>query len=108
MFKKRYFSTHDDLKTGFFYKLSFFFGFFLLFIFIFFKVSSFIIGEESSGILREIYHFSQTTYPESILALSLILIAVGFILYFFYLQFLKLEKIAEEIEKEEDLKDFKK
>ena len=108
MFKKRYFSAHDDLKTGFFYKLSLFFGFFLLFIFIFFKVSSFIIGEESSGIFRDIYYFSQTTYPESILALALILIAVGFILYFFYLQFLKLEKIADEIEKEEELDDFKK
>jgi hypothetical protein len=105
MFKKRYFSAGSDFKTGFLYKLSFFLGLSLLIIFIFFKVSSFIIGEKNSGILNDIYNFAQTKYLESILAFSIIFIAVGFILYFFYSQFEKLAKIADDIENEEDSED---
>jgi uncharacterized BrkB/YihY/UPF0761 family membrane protein len=105
MFKKRYFSTDNDFKTGFLYKISFFLGLLLLIIFIFFKVSSFIIGAQNSGILNDIYNFAQLKYLESILAFSIIFIAVGFILYFFYLQFEKLAKIADEIENEEDSED---
>jgi len=105
MFKKRYFSADNDFKTGFLYKLSFFLGLLLLVIFIFFKVSSFIIGEKNSGILNDIYYFAQSKYLESILAFSIIFIAVGFILYFFYSQFEKLAKIADEIENEEDSED---
>lgn len=105
MFKKRYFSVHSDFKTGFFCKLSLFLGVFLIIVFIFLKVSSLIIGEGSSGILLQIYDFAQTIYPESILAFAIILIAVGFIMYFFNCQFAKLAKIADEIEKEEDFEE---
>ena len=106
MFKKRYFSAHDDFKTGFFCKISLFLGLVLLLIFIFFIVSGLIIGDNSSGFAKQIYDFSQTNYPNSFLAFSIILFAIGVILYFFYCQFAKLAKIADEIEKAEDLDDF--
>ena len=67
-------------------------------IFIFLKVSSYIIGAGESGFLGQLYDFSQTTYPNSILAFSIILIFVGVVLYFFNCQFEKLAKIADEIE----------
>ena len=102
MFKKRYFSAHDDFKTGFFCKLTLFLGLALLLIFIFSIISALIIGENSSGFAKQIYDFSQTYYPNSILAFSIILFGVGFILYFFHCQFSKLAKIADEIEKAED------
>ena len=105
MFKKRYFSAKSDYKTGIFCKLSFFLGIVLLILYLFFTVSSFLIGEGNSGILQQIYDFSQTTYPNSILAFSLILLAVGVILYFFHCQFAKLAKIADEIEKGEDFEE---
>ena len=98
MFKKRYFSASDDFKTGFLCKFTLFIGILLLIIFLFFKISSLIIGFGSSGFLGQIYDFSQTTYPNSILAFSMILIFVGIVLYFFNCQFAKLAKIADEIE----------
>ena len=106
MFKKRYFSAHDDFKTGFFCKISLFLGLVLLLISIFFIVSGFIIGDNSSGFVKQIYDFSQTNYPNSLLAFSIILFAISIILYFFYCQFSKLAKIADEIEKAENLDDF--
>ncbi len=102
MFKKRYFSAQDDFKTGFFCKLTLFLGLVLLLIFIFSIISALIIGENSSGFAKQIYDFSQTYYPNSILAFSIILFGVGTILYFFHCQFSKLAKIADEIEKAED------
>jgi len=105
MFKNRYFSAKNDFKTGFLFKFLFFLGILLLIVFIFLKVSSFFIGDESSGIFRQIYDFAQTTAPDSILAFSIILIAVSFIFYFFHSQFAKLAKIADEIENEEGLED---
>ena len=108
MFKKRYFSVKNNFKTGFLCKLSLFIGFLLLIVYISLKVSSIIIGGKSSGIFRQIYDFAQTTYPDSILAISIILIAVGFIFYFFYCQFAKLAKIADEIGNEEDIEDLDK
>ena len=101
MFKKRYFSAHNDFKTGFFCKFAFFFGIFLLIIFIFIKVSSYIIGKGSSGFLGQLYDLSQTTIPNSILAFSIIILFVGIVLYFFNCQLAKLAKIADEIENEE-------
>ena len=106
MFKKRYFSTQEDFKTGFFCKLTLFLGLVLLLFFIFSKISALIIGENTSGLTKQIYDFSQTTYPNSILAFSIILFAIGVILYFFHCQFAKLAKIADEIEKMENLEDF--
>ena len=106
MFKKRYLSAHSDFKTGFYYKLSLFVGLLFVIIFIFFKGTSSIIGPGSSGIPQQIYDFAQTTYPDSILALGVIFLAVGIILYFFCCQVAKLTKIADEIEKGENLEDF--
>jgi len=105
MFKKKYYSVHGDFKTGILCKFTLFIGILLLLISLFFIIASVLIGDESSGILRQIYNFSQTTIPTSLLSFSLIFIAVGVILYFFHCQFAKLEKIADEIEKDENLED---
>ncbi len=101
MFKKRYFSANNDFKTGFLCKITFYIGIILLIIFIFFKACSVIIESGSSGFLGQLYDFSQTTYPNSILAFSMIFLFAGIVLYFFNCQFAKLAKIAEEIENEE-------
>ena len=105
MLKKRYFSTKDDFKTGFTCKLTLFFGLVLFLIFLFSKIIAFIAGENSAGIIKQIYDFSQTSAPNSILAISIILFAIGVILYFFHCQFAKLAKIADEIEKLENSED---
>lgn len=102
MVKEKYFSVHNDFKTGFLYKLLLFLGIFLLIVFIFLKVSSFIIGSGGSSLVGQIYEFSQTTYPNTILAFSIILLGVSAILYFFHYQFAKLAKIADEIENEKN------
>jgi len=98
MTKKRHFSVYNDFRTGFFCKLSIFLGLTLIALYIIIKAFSFFIKEESSSLLQNIYNFSQSGRCESILAFSLILIAVGVILYFFHCQFGKLAEIAEEIE----------
>jgi hypothetical protein len=103
--KKRYFSANDDFKTGFTCKLTLFFGLFLLLIYLFTTLIGFIAGENSTGVLKQIYDFSQSTSPNSILAISIILFAIGVILYFFHCQFAKLASIAEEIEKSENSED---
>lgn len=105
MIKKRYFSINENFKTCFLYKFFLLIGIILLLIFVFFKVSALIIDKESSGFAKQIYDFSQSTYPNSILALSIIIIAISIIFYFFYCQFVKLAKIADEIEKEEESND---
>ena len=102
MAKERHFSVYNDFKTGFLFKLSLIFGVFLLAVYIFFKVSSFIIGSGGSSVVGQIYEFSQTTYPNTILAFSIIILGVSIILYFFHYQFAKLANIADEIENEED------
>jgi len=104
MFKKRYFSAHSDFKTGFFCKFFFIIGGALLIIYLILKIIAFIAGQGSSGIVQQINDFSQTTAPDSILAFAIIFLAVGFILFFFHYQFGKLAKIADEIEKGEDIK----
>lgn len=101
MVKKRNFSTNNDFKTGSLCKLFLLIGIILLLIFIFIKVTVLFVDKDSSGFARQIYDFSQTYYPNSILAFSIIILAVAVILYFFYCQFVKLAKIADEIEKEE-------
>jgi len=105
MFKKRYFSVKSDFKTGILCKFAFFLGILSLIVSIFFIISSFLIDSGSTGFLQDIYDFSQTTYPQSLLAISIIFFAFGFILYFFHYQFAKLAKIADEIEKGEDFED---
>lgn len=103
MVKERYFSAHDDFRTGFLYKILLILGIFLLIVFAFFKISAFIIGSGGQSVAGQIYEFSQTTYPSTILAFSIIILGVSGILYFFHYQFSKLSKIADEIENEENL-----
>jgi len=102
MIKKRFFPPSYDFKTGVFYRLSLFLGFILLFIFIFLKLGSmFIDVSDASGFFRWFYDVSHSTVSESIVALAVICIGVGVILFFLHYQFVKLSEIAEEVEKGE-------
>jgi hypothetical protein len=105
MFKERHFSAHEDFRTGIFCKLSLFFGFFLLLFYAFLKIISLFIGQNNTGFLQTIYDLSQSSVADSIIAFSIVFLGVGFILYFFHLQFVKLSKIADEIENEEEIKE---
>ena len=102
MLKKRFFSAQDDFKTGFFCKITLFFGVILFLFFSFTKLSALIIGENSTGFTKQIYDFSQTSVPNTILAFSILLLGIGLIFYFFHCQFAKLAKIADEIEELEN------
>jgi hypothetical protein len=106
MLMKKYRSAYYDFRTGFLYKISLTIGFFLLFIYIFLKVSSLFLSENSSGFFNSIYYVSQSNYSGSIIALSILFLSIGIILYFFHRQFSKLAKIAKEIENESEIKDF--
>jgi len=105
MFKERHFSAHEDFRTGIFCKLSLFLGFFLLLSYVFLKIISLFIGQNNTGFLQTIYDLSQSSVADSIIAFSIVFLGVGFILYFFHLQFVKLSKIADEIENEEEIKE---
>ena len=105
MIKKRYFSTEENFKTGLLYKLFLLIGVILLSIFIIIKIIVIFIDENSVGFTKQIYEFSQTNYPNSILAFSIIILAIAVIFYFFYCQFVKLAKIVDEIEMEENSDD---
>jgi ABC-type spermidine/putrescine transport system permease subunit II len=107
MLKKRYFSVYNDFKTGFLSRLCLIIGIFLIFTYTFFKISSFIIGSNTTGLTQQIYDISHSKTPDSILAFSLIFIASSIIFYFFYNLFSKLSKIADEIEKDEKFEEFK-
>ena len=106
MIKERRFSVYNDFKTGIFYKLSILLGIILLIIYAFLKISSAFIKEESTGWIQNIYNFSQSSRADSIIAFSIILFAVGVILYFFHYQFSKLAKIADEIENDEEIEEY--
>ena len=108
MFKKRYFSAHNDFKTSFLCKMFLFLGILFIFIFFVFGVISFFNIGGNSGIIKQLNDISKTSTPESILAFSLIFFTVGIILYFFNYQFAKLAKIADEIENEEGFKNIEK
>jgi len=89
--RKRYFSVHSDLKTGFFCKLLFIIGMlFLLFCFI----TYFIPTLSLSGSLPGIF-----------LALAILFFGGSALSYFFYCQFAKLSDIATDIEQDETLID---
>jgi len=86
MFKKRNISVYNDLKTGFFCRLLLFLGVILLVFYILENLFFlFRINENLLGIL---------------LAFAILLLGVGFILYFLSCQFAKLACIAKDIEKE--------
>jgi hypothetical protein len=105
MFKERRFSAHEDFRTGIFCKLSLFLGIFLLIFYVFLKIISLFIGQNNTGFIQTIYDLSQSSVADSIIAFSIVFLGVGFILYFFHLQFVKLSKIADEIENEEEIKE---
>jgi hypothetical protein len=85
MVKKRNISAHSDLKTGSLYKFFLIIGGILLFIYIISWLLSF--------------NFINETIAGTILAFSILFIGSGIILYFFFCQFSKLSKIAEEVER---------
>ena len=105
MLKERHFSARNDFRTGIFCKLSLFLGFFLLLFYVFLKIISLFIGQNNTGFIQTIYDLSQSSVADSIIAFSIVFLGVGFILYFFHLQFVKLSKIADEIENEEEIKE---
>ena len=102
MNKERHFSAYYDFRTGFFYKLSILLGIILIIIYASLKIISTFIKEESTGWVKALYDFSQSSKSEAIIAFAIILLAVGIILYFFHYQFSKLAKIAEEIENSDE------
>ena len=103
IFKKRYFSAHNDFKTGILYKITLIIGLVLLIIYLIIIALSFIFGSESSGFANDLYNFSRSGSMNTILAFSILFIGASVILYFFCRQFAKLSKIAEEIENDENL-----
>ena len=103
--KERSFSAYHDFNTGIFCKISIFFGIILLIFYVFIKISANFFNNDSNGLTQNIYNFSQSAQADSIIAFSVLLLAVGVILYFFHCQFGKLAKIAEEIENNEDLEE---
>jgi len=105
MFTRKYHSAYSDFRTGFLYKFSLSIGLLLLFVYLFLKFSSLLLNAESTGLLYSIYDFSQSSYSGSIIAFSILFFSIGAILYFFHRQFSKLAKIANEIEKDSEMKD---
>ena len=83
----------------------FFLGIPLLIVYLILKLSSIFIGDKSTGITNQIYEYAQSSSVDSILAFSIIFIALSLIFYFFHTQFAKLEKIADEIESGECFKE---
>ena len=64
-----------------------------------------VFNDDSTGFAKQLYDIATSTMPESLLSLSLISLAIGIIMYFFYYQFTKLAEIAEEIENSEKFKE---
>jgi len=106
MIKKKKFSAYNDFKTGILYKISISLGIIFLIIFIFLKIiSQLSINNTSIELLKYFYDLSLSDFPGLIISFSILLLSFGLILYFFKRQFLKLAKIADEIEHgEEDKK----
>lgn len=100
MFEKKYYSAHHDFKTGFLCKFTLFLGAVLIIIYLLTKLIA-IVGNKDISIIEAIYEFSQSNAAGAALAFGVILIAVGIMLYFLHCQFVKLAKIADEVEKEE-------
>jgi hypothetical protein len=100
--KERHHPVYDDFRTGFLSKLSLFLGFFLLLVYVILKMCSLLISQNDTSFLRLIYDLSKTGHVDSLLAFSILCLGVGFILYFLHYQFVKLARIADEIENEEN------
>jgi hypothetical protein len=108
MFKKRYFSINNGFKTSFCFWIFLILGILFSIIYVFFRIFTFFNGENSSGFALELFKFSQTNIFNSILPFSIIFYAVAIIFYFFNCQFIKLAKIADEIENNKDINESEK
>jgi len=91
MVRKHIFSAHNDLKTGFLYKLFLVLGC-ILFIIYLVEMLLHPIGLNNDAI-------------GTILAFAILGFGLGLILYFFSCQFSKLSQIADEVEQDESLCD---
>lgn len=100
MFDKKYFSVHNDFKTGVLFKFTLIIGFILLIIFIILRILSFMLNE--GNILHSLLN---SRYVDITGAFALLILFLGFVLLFFHRQFKKLSEIADEIENSEELKD---
>jgi len=83
MIKQRIISLYKRSKTSFWGKTFFVIGCFLFIAFLLLTIVS-------------MYRF----IAGIVLAFSILFLGVGGVLYFFYIQFTKLEKIAEDVERE--------
>ncbi len=100
MFEKKYFSAHNDFKTGILFKFTIVIGLILLVIFIVLRITSFVVNEKDI-----LYSLSNSKYVDIIGAFAILLIFLSLVLFFFNRQFIKLSDIADEIENSEELKD---
>ena len=106
MIKIKHFSAYNDFKTGILYKILISLGLIFLIIFIFLKIiSQFLINDTSMELLKYFYNLSLSDFPGLIISFSILLLSFGLILYFFKRQFLKLARIADEIEHNEEYKE---
>jgi len=101
MLKERRFSVDNDFRTGICSKIFFLVALILMIVSSIFFLFSIIFDEKSTGFTEILYDFSSSFYPETILSISIILLAIGVIFYFFNCQFKKLEEISKEIENED-------
>ncbi|MBN2603916.1 MAG: hypothetical protein JXA91_07285 [Candidatus Thermoplasmatota archaeon] len=102
MIKERHFSTHQDFKTGIFFKISILLGIILLIFYIILLLIHNLTEKTDSGLISIIQKLANSSIAETILAFAIIFIGLGLISYFFYIQFSKLSKITDEIEKIEE------
>lgn len=85
MIKKRYFSAHNDFKTGIVYKIFLIVGAALLTLFLIQRFTDIILIDNS--------------ILEIMFAFSIILIGTSLIVFYLKVQFTKLADIADDIEK---------
>jgi amino acid transporter len=89
MIKKKNYSVHYDFHTGILSRI------FLIFTIIFFAIWGIILLAGFTGLNSEL---SESQIPGIIISIAIIFLFLGILLYFFHMQFIKLEKIADEIE----------
>jgi ABC-type multidrug transport system fused ATPase/permease subunit len=95
MIKKRYISIKDKPLTGIASKICFFIGFVLLIIFFIFSLLNQFTSYEF------ISNFVESGSNDIVLAIAILWIGAGFLLWFFNRQFSKLAEIAKELEQED-------
>ncbi|MEF8879157.1 MAG: hypothetical protein V5A64_02040 [Candidatus Thermoplasmatota archaeon] len=105
---KKFYSTHNDFTTGLLSKITITLGVILLILFIFLKTIAFFFAASNNIFFSFVYGVAYSDISGSMIAFSVLLIGVGVILCFIHTQFAKLAEIASEVEKNEDLKVFKK